>query len=351
MTLRSLSPQFLDRLRLTTEDAATLTALGEYRGKQELFRKQRPELLESLKQAAIIESSESSNRLEGVTAPHDRIEALVLKSTTPKNRSEQEIAGYRDALNLIHESAADMPFSVNVILQLHTMLYRYLPQPGGYWKSTQNEIVERNPDGTVRRVLFVPVTPVATPQAMDDLEDLSQQGVRDGREPLIQLPLAVLDFLCIHPFTDGNGRIARLLTMLLLHHSEFDVARYVSLERTFEESKESYYETLEASSQGWHEGEHDVMPWMTYFWGVLLRAYGEFEERVGTLQTGRGGKADLIEAAIQRRIGPFAISDIERDCPGVSRDWVRIVLRRLRDEGKIVARGRGRGAKWIKVEG
>ena len=146
--MHSLSPQFLDRLRLTTEDAATLTALGEYRGKQELFRKQRPELLESLKQAAIIESSESSNRLEGVTAPHDRIEALVLKSTTPRNRSEQEIAGYRDALNLIHESAADMPFSVNVILQLHTMLYRYLPQPGGHWKSTQNEIVERNPDGT-----------------------------------------------------------------------------------------------------------------------------------------------------------------------------------------------------------
>ena len=179
--MRSLSPQFLDRLRLTTEDAATLTALGEYRGKQELFRKQTPELLASLKQAAIIESSESSNRLEGVTAPHDRIEALVLKSTTPQTRSEQEIAGYRDALNLVHESAADMPFSVNVILQLHTMLYRYLPQPGGHWKSTQNEIVERNPDGIVRRVRFVPVTPVATHQAMVDLEDLSQQGVRDGR--------------------------------------------------------------------------------------------------------------------------------------------------------------------------
>ena len=347
--MRSLSPQFLDRLRLTTEDAATLTALGEYRGKQELFRRQTPELLESLKQAAIIESSESSNRLEGVTAPRDRIKALILKRTTPQNRSEQEIAGYRDALNLIHESATDMPFSVNVTLQLHTMLYRYLPESGGHWKSTQNEIVERNPDGTVRRVRFVPVTPPATPQAMDDLETSYQRGVRDGREPLIRLPLAVLDFLCIHPFTDGNGRVARLLTVLLLHHCEYDVARYISLERIFEESKESYYETLEASSRGWHEGEHDVMPWMTYFWGVLLRAYGEFEERVGTVRAGRGSKADLIEAAIHRRIGPFAISDIERDCPSVSRDWVRIVLRRLRDEGKIVLRGKGRGAKWIKV--
>ncbi len=349
--MRSLSPDFLDRLRLTTEDAATLTALGEYRGKQELFRRQAPELLASLKQAAIIESSESSNRLEGVTAPHDRIKELVLKNTTPQNRSEQEIAGYRDALNLIHESALDMPFSVNVILQLHTVLYRYLPQPGGAWKSTQNEIVERNPDGTVRPVRFVPVTPVATHQAMVDLEGLSQEGVRDGREPLIQLPLAVLDFLCIHPFTDGNGRIARLLTVLLLHHCEYDVARYISLERIFEESKESYYKTLEASSQGWHESEHDVMPWMTYFWGVLLRAYGEFEERVGTLRTGRGSKADLVEAAVHRRIGAFAISDIERDCPGVSRDWVRNVLRRLRDEGKIVSSGRGRGAKWTKAEG
>ena len=347
--MRSLSPDFLDRLRLTTEDAATLTSLGEYRGKQELFRRQAPELLASLKQAAIIESSESSNRLEGVTAPHDRIEALVLKSTTPQNRSEQEIAGYRDALNLIHESAADMPFSVNVILQLHTMLYRYLPQPGGHWKSTQNKIVERNPDGTVRRVRFVPVTPVATPQAMDDLEDLSQQGIRDGREPLILLPLMVLDFLCVHPFTDGNGRVARLLTVLLLHHFQYDVARYVSLERIFEESKESYYDTLEASSQAWHEGEHDVMPWMTYFWGVLLRAYRDFEDRFGALRIGRGSKTDLIEAAVQRRVGPFAISDLEGDCPGVSRDWVRIVLRRLRDEGKIVVRGKGRGAKWTRV--
>jgi len=347
--LHSLSPQFLDRLRLTTEDATTLTALGEYRGKQELFRKQAPQLLDSLRQAAVIESSESSNRLEGVTAPHDRIEALVLKSTTPQNRSEQEIAGYRDALNLIHESAADMPFSVNVILQLHTMLSRYLPQPGGHWKSTQNKIVERNPDGTVRRVRFVPVTPVATPQAMDDLEDLSQQGIRDGREPLILLPLMVLDFLCVHPFTDGNGRVARLLTVLLLHHFQYDVARYVSLERIFEESKESYYDTLEASSQAWHEGEHDVMPWMTYFWGVLLRAYRDFEDRFGALRIGRGSKTDLIEAAVQRRVGPFAISDLEGDCPGVSRDWVRIVLRRLRDEGKIVVRGKGRGAKWTRV--
>ena len=347
--MQSLSARYLDGLRLTAEHGATLKALGEFQGKQELYRKQTPELLESLREAAIIESSESSNRLEGVTAPHDRIEALVLKGAAPQNRSEQEIAGYRDALNLIHESASDMPFSVNVVLQLHTMLYRYLPQPGGRWKSTQNEIVEKNPDGTVRRVRFVPVTPVATEPAMRDLESGYQQGIGDSREPLILVPLAILDFLCIHPFSDGNGRVARLLTMLLLYHFELDVARYVSLERIFEESKESYYETLEASSQGWHEGEHDCIPWMAYFWGVLLRAHREFEERVGTLRFGRGSKTDLIEAAIRRRVGPFAISDVEADCPGVSRDWIRIVLRRLRDAGQIAARGKGRGAKWVKV--
>jgi Fic family protein len=269
----------------------------------------------------------------------------------PRDRSEQEIAGYRDAIGLLHDSAAGMTFSTNVILQLHQMLFRHVASEGGRWKSTQNEIVERNVDGSLRRVRFTPVTPVATPGAMDSLVNLYAVAVDRGRDPLVIVPLTVLDFLCIHPFADGNGRTARLVTLMLLYHAGYEVGRYISLERVFEESKASYYETLERSSRGWHDGAHDALPWLTYCWGVLLRAYREFEERVGTVQTSRGAKARMIERAVARQIGAFSISDIEEQCPGVSRDWLRIVLRRLRDEGKIVSRGRGRGAKWVRLEG
>lgn len=348
--MHSLAPNLLETLRLSPADGSTLQALGECRGRQELFRRQTPELLAALKDAAVIESSESSNRIEGVLAPHPRIEALVLKNATPRNTSEQEIAGYRDALNLIHESGREMAFTVNVILQLHTMLYRYHSGPGGRWKMTQNEIVERGADGKVRRVRFVPPSPVATPAMMEGLAESYRRALADGGEPLILAPLAVLDFLCIHPFSDGNGRVARLLTLQLLYHFDYEVGRYISLERIIEESKETYYEALETSSRGWNEGRHDVLPWTRYLWGVVLRAYRELEERVGTLRAGRGAKTDLVVEAVLRRISPFAISEIEADCPGVTRDWIRIVLRRMRDDGTIVPQGKGRGARWVKRE-
>jgi Fic family protein len=348
--MHSLTPGFLDGLRLSAADGSSLKALGECRGRQELFRRQTPELLSALRDAAVIESTESSNRIEGVVAPHHRVEALVLKSSAPRNRSEQEIAGYRDALNLLHESAREMAFSVNVILQLHTILYRYHAGTGGRWKPAQNEIVERDADGKVRRVRFVPPSPVATPGLMEGMTAEYARDVAEEREPLILVPLTILDFLCIHPFADGNGRMARLLTLQLLYHFDFDVGRYISLERIVEESKETYYEALEASSQRWHEGSHDALPWMRYFWGVVLRGYKEFELRVGKLRTGRGAKTDLVEEAIGRRVGAFSISDIEKECPGVSRDWIRVVLRRLRDERRIVRQGRGRGAKWVRQD-
>lgn len=347
--MHSLTKDYLDRIVLSPKQGSTLSKIGEYKGKQDLFTQQTPEALNVLKRAAVVESSECSNRLEGITAPHKRIEDLVLRSATPQNRSEQEIAGYRDALNLIHESAIYMDCSVNVCLQLHNMLYRYLPDEGGHWKMNDNEIVERNPDGTVYRVRFKPTAAVATPQAMESLADHCKACTGEPHsEPLLLIPLTVLDFLCIHPFTDGNGRIARLLTLLLLYHFNYDVGRYISLERIFEQSKETYYESLEASSQNWHTGRHNPNPWLNYFWGTLLRAYGEFEERVGTISKGKGTKTELIRQAVERRIGPFAISDVESDCPGISRDMVRLVLRQLRDEGVISSRGKGRGAKWMK---
>lgn len=346
--MNSLTETYLKNLTLSTDEAAAMRTLGEYQGKQALYYKQSPETLESLKQAAVIESSESSNRLEGITAPKERIEALVLKNSTPKDRSEQEIAGYRDALSLIHESAEHMEFSNNVVLQLHSLVYRFMPNPGGKWKATNNEIIEKHPNGT-KRVRFVPTPAHLTPEAMDNLVANYKQAINThNQDPLIVVPLAILDFLCVHPFTDGNGRVARLLTLTLLYHFDYQVGRYISLERIFEETKESYYETLEKSSQGWHEGKHDVHPWLNYFWGTLTRAYREFEERVGNIKTGRGSKTDQIRQAVQRKIGPFSISEIEDACPGISRDMVRNVLRQMKDENLIESTGKGRSAKWVK---
>ncbi|MBA2652263.1 MAG: Fic family protein [Tatlockia sp.] len=344
--MSSLIPEYLDKLTFTAEQISILRSLGEYRGKQALFFKQSPEALKSLQLVAKIESSESSNRLEGIELPHKRIEELVLKDTTPKNRSEQEIAGYRDALNLIHESGEHMPFTPNVILQLHTILYRYMTNPGGRFKSTDNEIIENHPDGS-KRIRFIPTKTHLTPNAVDQLTTNYSIGVEEQKQDaLILIPLAILDFLCIHPFSDGNGRMSRLLTLMLLYKFNYQVGHYISLERIFEESKESYYETLEASSQYWHLDKHDEKPWLNYFWGTLLRAYREFEERVGTITTNRGSKTELVRLAINRKMSPFSISEIESDCIGISRDMIRQVLRKMRDEGLITVSSGGRGAMW-----
>ncbi len=344
--MHSLAPNYLKSLTYSPQDVSTLRQLGEFRGRQELFSRQRPEILETLRQAAVVESSESSNRIEGVTAPAPRIEAIVRRRDQPQDRSEQEIAGYRDALELIHQSRREMPFSVGVVRQLHSLLYRYHPSEGGTWKATDNEIVERDTDGRVTRIRFKPVAAVATPQAMDDLATGYRDALGGTQEPLVIVPLAVLDFLCIHPFADGNGRVGRLLTLLLLYHFDYEVGCYVSLERIVEESKATYYEALEASSRGWHDGQHDAHPWLRYFWGVLLRAYREFEGRVGKVGGGRGAKSEHVRQAVLRRNLPFSIADLERDCPGISRDTIRSVLRKLRDEGLLRTEGQGRGARW-----
>ena len=347
--MHSLAPDYLAKLRFDSQQLATLRALGEYRGKQKLYVAQSPEVLSDLRQVAVVESTESSNRLEGVVVPAGRLKSLVLKNATPTSRSEQEIAGYRDALALIHESAERMPFAEGTVLQLHGVLYRYMPQPGGQWKATNNDIIERHPDG-VTRIRFHPVAAHLTPIAMRDMVARYHSALDQHlADPMVLVPLVILDFLCIHPFPDGNGRMARLLTLQLLYHFDYTVGRFISLERIFEESKESYYETLEASSQGWHEGAHDIAPWLSYFWGALLRAYKEFEQRVGSIERGRGAKGDRVRAEILRRREPFSISEIEGACPGVSRDMVRLVLRAMKAEGLIAPTGKGRGAKWVAV--
>ncbi len=348
--MHSLLQSYAGSLSFSSEHLTTIKKLGEFKGKQELYSKQVPEVLERLRVNAIVESVTASNRIEGITAPETRIKAIARQPEKGRNHNEQAIAGYRDALNLIHSSHQGMSFDCNAILQLHSMIYRYLPEAGGYWKQRDNQIIEKNPDGSLIRVKFKPVGYSQTPDAMKSLEQgYLEQTERYRTDELVIIPLAILDFLCIHPFDDGNGRIARLLTLLLLYRSGFEIGRYISLERIMDESRASYYEALEESSRNWHANAHDPFPWMTYIWGVLIRAYKELEERVGTTEPARGSKTAMVTDAIMRFPGEFSISDLQKACPAVSRDMIRVVLRQLKEKSIISVQRRGRASKWTVI--
>jgi len=347
--MNSLDSAFLQRLTLNPKDAAAWAALSVYQGRQELHFQQTAAVLETLVRVAKVESVESSNRIEGIVSSRAVIEGIVLRDVKPRNRDGEEIAGYRDALALIHESGQNMPFQSNVILQLHSQLYRYeTGREGGRWKLSDNEIVAIQADGS-RQTRFRPVSAFETPGAMAKLMDRYQNAVEVKVSPLYLVPLTILDFLCIHPFDDGNGRVSRLLTLMLLYHSGHEVGRYISLERVVEQTKERYYDALQQSSQNWHTGEHDPMPWLRYFWSVLGAAYKEFEERVGTVRKTHGAKTEVIEKAVGRHYDPFAISDIVSDCPGISRETIRVVLANMKKAGSLKLEGSGRGAKYRRI--
>jgi len=345
----SLSLKYIRSLPIDQALLKQIDRLGYARGAQRLFKTQTPELLRQLTTVARIESTESSTRIEGVSAPRDRIEGIVLRDAVPTNRSESEIAGYRDALRMIHENAEHMRFSESQVLQIHDLLYRYLPTPGGHYKATQNDIAETDANGEIIRVRFSPTSPVQTPGAMRNLvEDYALAVDQDALPSALLIGLAVLDLLCIHPFPDGNGRTARLLTLLLLYHHDFEVGRYVSLERIIEQTRDGYYEALERSSTGWHSDAHDARPWLDYFLGMLIAAYDEFEQRIDAVRRGKGGtKTEMVRSAVARRLAPFAIGEIQRELPGISRDLIRSVLRTLRSEGLVTLEGQGRGARYV----
>ena len=345
--MKSLNSEYLQKQPITHNLLQTIRRIAEYKGKQDLYREQSPQVLETLRQAAIIQSTESSNRLEGITAPLERIKDLVAKKTTPRNRSEQEIAGYRDVLNTIHANYADIPFTTGVVLQFHRDLYQFLPAEGGKWKSADNEITEIQADGT-KVVRFSPVPAHQTPDAMETLHEGFAELWQSGEiEPLLLIPTYVLDFLCIHPFLDGNGRMARLLTLLLLYKAGSELGRYISLEQMIEQTKEGYYDTLYTSSQGWHEMQHAILPWWEYFLGVMLfGSCKEFERRVGLITTGRGTKTAMVLDAIGHFRGDFTIRDLQESCPHVGIDLIRRILREQKNMGKLECLGRGPNAKW-----
>jgi len=346
--MKSLDRGFLEQQAIPIEMGGMIQILGEFKGRQDLFRHQTPQVLESLRQAAIIESTESSNRIEGVIVAPERFKELMLHPMNPRDRSEAEVLGYRSVLSQIHTTPQKFEISEETILSFHREIYAQTDVPAGLWKRRDNTIEERLPDGRwVSR--FIPVAAGETPFYMKEL-CVRFNRLWDERKvsPLLLIPAFILDFLCIHPFADGNGRVSRLLTVLLLHQCQFEVGRYISLERIIEQSKETYYEALQMSSTGWHQGQHRLKPWWEYFLGTLIKAYREFEERVGSITKARGAKTGLIEQAIERLPSTFSISELEQVCLSVSRDMIRVVLNRLRDDGRLFCKGTGRKALWEK---
>jgi len=335
----------LKEIALPTGSVWLISDIAEAKGRQQLYTKQAPQLLKALREMALIQSVESSNRIEGVTVAADRLIPLVVGNAKPRDRSEEEIRGYRRALHLIHTDANKLELSPEFLRQLHRTTQEGAAD-AGQWKKKENEIIEfrENAPPTIR---FRPVSVADTPAAVEELclsyrASLNQQEV----QPLVSVAALVFDFLCIHPFRDGNGRISRLLTLLGLYQHGYEVGRFISLERLVEESRDDYYEALRKSSEGWHEGKHDLIPWLNYFLGVLRRAYHEFERRAGEVKSPRGAKTVLVETAIEGFAGEFTLAELERACPGVSRDMVRLVLRQLQKKGRVACLGRGPSAHW-----
>lgn len=326
-----------------------IAAIYKYAGKQELYLKQRPDELEKLVEIAKIQSTESSNAIEGIVTTNTRIKQLVEESTTPKNRDEEEIAGYRDVLNIIHESFDAIPITKNYILQLHKILYSHMNNPiAGQTKTMQNYISATYPDGHTE-VFFTPMAPFETPKALEKIcEEYNRVIGNLEVEPLIAIPVFIHDFLSIHPFNDGNGRMSRLLTTLLLYRSGFYVGKYISLEAKIAKNKDLYYEALGKAQKGWHEGEEDVVPFIKYLLGTILAAYKDFEDRFEII----GEKLpalEMVRKATKNKIGKFSKQDIRELCPSLSISSIEGSLRTLVKEGELMRGGSGKATYYVRL--
>ncbi|SHM58645.1 Fic family protein [Gracilibacillus kekensis] len=347
--MRKFDYSSLKNLMLPMETVSLISKINEYKGKQDLYMKQAPQILNTLKDVAIIQSTKASNAIEGIIITDKRLKGIMDNTVDPFDRSEGEIAGYRDVLNLVHASYEAIPINNNVILQLHKQLYHYIAAEGGKWKNVDNVISETLPSGE-KFIRFVPVSSFETPDAMEALcNELNERMSKEDVEPLVLISVFILDFLSIHPFNDGNGRMARILTLLLLYKFNFEVGRYISLEKIIENTKEGYYDTLHQSSQGWHENKNDIFPWINYILSTFVAAYKELEFRVGLVQTGKGNKAARIKKYIENKLGFFTKEDIRKSCPDVSESTINRVLNELKDNGLIEPTGLGRSAKWKKM--
>ena len=327
-----------------------IAAIYKEAGKQELYLKQKPQELEKLVEIAKIQSTEASNAIEGIITTNTRIKQLVEEKTTPKNRDEQEIAGYRDVLNIIHESFDAIPISQNYILQLHRILYSHMNNPmGGRTKSVQNYISATYPDGHVE-TLFTPLSPFETPRALDKIcEEYNRVIGNMEVEPLIIIPIFIHDFLCIHPFNDGNGRMSRLLTTLLLYRNGFYVGKYISLEAKIAKNKDLYYSVLSQAPHGWHEGNEDVVPFIKYLLGTILAAYKDFEDRFSLVET-KLPALEMVRQASMYKIGRFNKQDIRELCPTLSNSSIEKAFRDLISLGEIRKEGKGKSTYYYRLK-
>jgi Fic family protein len=328
---------------LSPEIVSYLAQIHEMKGQQNLFVEAQKDALAELLEIAKIQSTEASNRIEGIITTDDRLKKIVMNKTTPKGRSEREIAGYRDVLNTVHENYDYIPVRPVMILQLHRDLYKFSNSAiGGNFKNSDNIIAEELPDGT-KRVRFQPVPAWETTEAMDALCNALQEASTDPElDPLLLMPMFILDFLCIHPFNDGNGRMSRLLTLLLLYRSGYFVGKYISIERLIADSKETYYEVLQESSTGWHEGENDYLPFVRYMLGVVIAAYREFASRVDILITRGLSKPDRVREIIRSTTGKITKTQIMRQCPDISQKTVERALAEMLKNGEIIKISGGR---------
>lgn len=333
---------------LTPEVVALLTRLHECRGRQELFIKAEPDVLTALLEVAKIQSTDASNRIEGIYTSDERLKAIVQEKVQPRNRNEEEISGYRDVLATIHESYEHITPRPNSILQLHRDLYSFSSAVGGVYKNSDNIIAEKHADGT-ETVRFRPVPAFQTADAMLNLCTRYNDAIEAATyNPLILMPIFILDFLCIHPFNDGNGRMSRLLTLLLLYRAGFIVGKYISIEMLIEKSKDSYYEALQASSQDWHQDRNNYLPFLKYMLGVVVKAYNEFENRVEHLRYRKISKPERIKAIIERTPGKITKKEISQTCPDISLTTIERTLSDLIAAGYIEKTGTGRATAYVK---
>lgn len=333
-----------------SEMLGLIAAIYKEAGKQELYLKQRPEELEKLVEIAKIQSTEASNAIEGIVTTSTRIRQLVEDKTTPRNRDEQEIAGYRDVLSIIHESFDAIPLTQNYILQLHKIMCSHMNNPmAGRTKNLQNYISATWPDGHTE-ILFTPLAPFETPEALDRIcEEYNRVIGNMELEPLIAIPVFIHDFLCIHPFNDGNGRMSRLLTTLLLYRSGFYVGKYISLEAKIARNKDLYYEALGQAQHGWHEGTEDVVPFIKYLLSTILAAYKDFGERFMLVEE-KLPAVDMVRKAVQLKIGRFTKQDIRELCPSLSVSSIEEALRQLIASGELRREGVGRSTCYVRLK-
>ena len=333
-----------------SEILGLVSGIHEYRGKQELYLAQKPAVLDKLVEVAKVQSTESSNAIEGIFTSNTRLNQLMQSKTTPRNRDEEEIAGYRFVLDMIHESYEYIPISSNYILQLHQNLYHFTNRSiGGHFKNSDNHIVARGENG-IEHVIFEPLSPLETPIAIDRIcEEFNRVSATEEVDTLLLIPIFIHDFLCVHPFNDGNGRMSRLLTTLLLYRAGYVVGRYVSLEKKIADLKDLYYDSLNMSQNGWHEGEDDPTPFIKYILKTIIAAYKDFEERIEIIDI-KEPAIEQVRAAVYKKIGKFTKSEIMEMCPKLGRASVENSLTALVNEDVLERRGRGRGTYYVRKD-